>query len=61
MAELNAELNMDSHPREHEETESNDTPEQEIAKRVCPSILDRLQQPDTCPAMKRNNLKMEAR
>ena len=59
--ELNSELNMDGQPQQREETENNDMPEQEIAKQVCPSILERLLQPRTCPIMKKGTTKMEAR
>ena len=49
LAELNAELNMDGQHQQQEETESNDAPEEEIAKAVRPaSILERLNRP--CPA-----------
>ena len=61
LAELNSELNIDGQPQQREETENNDMPEQEIAKQVCPSILERLQQPRTCPIMKKGSTKMEAR
>ena len=46
LAELNADLNMDGHRSQHQETEKTDT-EDEVAKQARPSILARLQQP--CP------------
>ncbi|MBR3739611.1 MAG: hypothetical protein IKN04_04020 [Clostridia bacterium] len=45
LAELNAELNMDGRQQRPEETESNDAPEEEIAKQTPQSILARLSNP----------------
>ena len=46
LAELNADLNMDGHRPQQQETEKTDT-ENEVAKQARPSILEQLQRP--CP------------
>ena len=50
LAELNAELNMDNQQQRPEETESNDAPEEDIAKQSPRSILARLNSPCINPA-----------
>ena len=63
LAELNAELNMDSQQQRPEETESNDAPEEEIAKQAPQSILLRLSNPgaNTAYSSPQQKHDMEAR